>query len=203
MDHDWEMFTETVAHSRLGWSEGAVARRMASLFRESADAELIRAFEAQARTVDTTDLLPRVSAPALVLQRSQCKRPDVNVARELTAKMPDARLALVPGESIAPFVGDSESPLRAINEFLGGGGGLRPEPQVPVSLGQPPPEPLSERELEVLGLVAQGMSNKAIARQLTIALGTVKTHVNRIYGKLGVGSRTQAVARARETDLLE
>ncbi len=71
--------------------------------------------------------------------------------------------------------------------------------------GQPPPalvEALSERELEVLRLVAQGRSNQQIARDLVVATGTVKKHINNIFAKLDVESRTQAVARARELKLL-
>jgi two-component system NarL family response regulator len=52
---------------------------------------------------------------------------------------------------------------------------------------------LRERELEVLGLMAQGMSNLDIAAALSISENTVKTHVNRILSKLGVSDRTQAV----------
>jgi LuxR family maltose regulon positive regulatory protein len=63
-------------------------------------------------------------------------------------------------------------------------------------------EPLSERELEVLRLIGDGLSNHEIAAKLVIGLGTVKTHVNNIFGKLAVKSRTQAVARARELNLL-
>jgi len=63
-------------------------------------------------------------------------------------------------------------------------------------------EPLSERELEVLRLIADGFSNAEIAERLVIAQGTVKRHINNIYGKLGVQSRTQAVARSRELGLL-
>ena len=63
-------------------------------------------------------------------------------------------------------------------------------------------EPLTERELEVLHQLAAGLSNQEIARELVIALSTVKSHVNHIYGKLGVKSRTQAVARAHELDLV-
>jgi LuxR family transcriptional regulator, maltose regulon positive regulatory protein len=64
------------------------------------------------------------------------------------------------------------------------------------------PEPLSERELEVLALIAAGKSNRRIATELFIGVGTVKTHLNNIYRKLNARSRTQAVARARELDLI-
>ena len=63
-------------------------------------------------------------------------------------------------------------------------------------------EPLSERELEVLALLAEGLTNREIASRLFLTLNTVKVHTSNIYGKLGVHSRTQAVARARTLGLL-
>jgi LuxR family maltose regulon positive regulatory protein len=63
-------------------------------------------------------------------------------------------------------------------------------------------EPLSERELEVLQLIASGLSNREIADRLTIAVGTAKRHASNIYAKLDVHSRVQAVARAQELGLL-
>ncbi len=67
---------------------------------------------------------------------------------------------------------------------------------------QPLIEPLSERELEVLRHVAAGYSNQEIAQELVLAESTVKKHIHNIYGKLGVKSRTQAIAQARELGLL-
>ena len=64
------------------------------------------------------------------------------------------------------------------------------------------PEPLTEREAEILGLVAAGLSNLEIAERLVLSVGTVKVHTRHIYQKLGVGSRTQAVARASEMHLI-
>lgn len=61
---------------------------------------------------------------------------------------------------------------------------------------------LSGRELEVLGLIAQGNSNQQIAEQLFISLHTVKTHARRIHSKLGVERRTQAVAMAKKMGLI-
>ena len=67
---------------------------------------------------------------------------------------------------------------------------------------EPLNEPLSERELDILTRVAQGMSNREIADTLAISRWTVDTHVQRIYRKLAVNSRTQAVYEARAHGLL-
>jgi LuxR family maltose regulon positive regulatory protein len=64
------------------------------------------------------------------------------------------------------------------------------------------PEPLSERELEVLQLIAAGKPNRRIASELFVSVGTVKTHINNAYRKLDAHSRTQAVARASELNLI-
>lgn len=67
---------------------------------------------------------------------------------------------------------------------------------------QPLIDPLSERELEVLRLIAQGLSNQEITQKLVVALSTVKGHNLRIFAKLQAKSRTEAVARARELGIL-
>jgi LuxR family maltose regulon positive regulatory protein len=72
----------------------------------------------------------------------------------------------------------------------------------------PPPamaalvEPLTEREVEVLRLIVAGLSNPEIADELYIAVSTVKSHVNHIFGKLEVKSRAQAMAKVRTLNLL-
>ena len=63
-------------------------------------------------------------------------------------------------------------------------------------------DPLTERELEVLRVLAEGLSNKEIAGRLVVAPSTVKQHLKSIYSKLDVHSRMQAVARGRELELL-
>ena len=63
-------------------------------------------------------------------------------------------------------------------------------------------EPLSEREIEILRLLAEGLTNQKIGGKLYLSLNTVKAHTRNIYGKLGVNSRTQAAARARALGLL-
>jgi LuxR family maltose regulon positive regulatory protein len=63
-------------------------------------------------------------------------------------------------------------------------------------------EPLTDRELDVLRLIAAGKSNQRIAHDLFVALDTVKTHVTHILGKLGAANRTEAAARARQLGLI-
>jgi LuxR family maltose regulon positive regulatory protein len=63
-------------------------------------------------------------------------------------------------------------------------------------------EPLTAREIEVLTMVAAGLSNQAIADQLVVGLSTVKKHINNAYGKMGVASRTQALKKARELGVI-
>ncbi|MEZ4683219.1 MAG: response regulator transcription factor [Caldilineaceae bacterium] len=67
---------------------------------------------------------------------------------------------------------------------------------------QPLLEPLSDRELEVLHLIAAGHKNQEIADELVVSLNTVRYHTKNLYGKLGVNKRTQAVAKARELSLI-
>jgi LuxR family maltose regulon positive regulatory protein len=80
-------------------------------------------------------------------------------------------------------------------------GGMEVRPPV-AAQAQPLEEPLSERELEVLALVVAGLTNREIAERLFISVGTVKTHVHNIYGKLGVSSRPMTISRSRKLGLI-
>ena len=64
------------------------------------------------------------------------------------------------------------------------------------------PEPLTNREIDVLRLIAAGKPNERIARELVVTLDTVKKHVSHLLGKLGATNRTEAVARARQLGLI-
>jgi LuxR family maltose regulon positive regulatory protein len=82
---------------------------------------------------------------------------------------------------------------------VGRAGSLRPGPSAAPGLL----EPLTARELEVLRLVALGRSNSQVANELFVTVGTVKSHLHSISGKLGAANRVEAVARARELSLLD
>jgi len=107
------------------------------------------------------------------------------MARLLHAAAPHARMPDYIAKLLTAF-GAGEQPRE------GTSGGSHSQPLI---------EPLSQRELEVLRLISQGLSNHEIAERLFLALDTVKGHNRRIFGKLQVQRRTEAVARARELGL--
>ncbi|MGB0385985.1 MAG: LuxR C-terminal-related transcriptional regulator [Ardenticatenaceae bacterium] len=83
---------------------------------------------------------------------------------------------------------------------------LTPEPDAEKQLAPdvvPLLDPLTEREAEILALIAQGYGNKAVAKELFVAVSTVRTHLKNLYSKLDARSRTHAIARARELNLLD
>jgi class 3 adenylate cyclase len=121
LDANWELYTETFMHVGLGWSEGEEARRYAALMREYVTPDAMRAFFRASANVDVTDVLPHVTTPTLVLQRRGVAWLDVDIARGLATRIPDARLALLEGESAGPYLGDMEAVATAIDEFLSEG----------------------------------------------------------------------------------
>ena len=70
-------------------------------------------------------------------------------------------------------------------------------------MARPTAKELTERELEVMQLIAVGATNAEIAQELHITVGTAKNHVKNIYSKLNVHNRAQAIARSRELGLIE
>jgi class 3 adenylate cyclase/pimeloyl-ACP methyl ester carboxylesterase len=124
----WDLYTETMVHQSVGWSEGEAAHRMAELMRNSVTPEHMQAFMDAYPNLDVAALLPEVRSPTLVLQRRQVDFPGMDVARGLASRIPDARLVVVEGESMAPFAGDMEGVLATIDEFLGLETTVEPEP---------------------------------------------------------------------------
>ena len=118
-DQDWELYTDTIAHTVFGWSAGESGERFAKLMRESATRETSLAISDETSKWDASDLVPSVKSPTLVIQRRGVAVPPLDVTRELTAQLPDASLVLLEGESLSPYVGDVDSVLEAVNGFLG------------------------------------------------------------------------------------
>ncbi len=118
---DWETYTETVAHTVLGWSAGEAVRRFAALMREGVTPEAAQAIFGAASRFDVAALLPQISVPTLVLHRRQYRPMNVDVAKGLASRIPHAQLALLEGSSAAMFLDDTQAVAVAIDEFLGEG----------------------------------------------------------------------------------
>jgi LuxR family maltose regulon positive regulatory protein len=107
------------------------------------------------------------------------------------AELPDLLNLLTPGDNLAPEVHGFVIRLQALT--------------TPANAAPPAAllaEPLSEREYDVLRLLAEGLTNRQLADRLMVAEGTIKTHLMNIYGKLSAHNRTQAIARARELGMI-
>ncbi len=113
------------------------------------------------------------------------------------------RTFVAPGESMAVLLRAAVACGNAVpyvDHLLAALGISAPEPPPPVPSELV--EPLSDRELQVLRLLAEGQTNQEIARRLYMSVNTVKTHLKNIYGKLGAKNRARAGARARELGLI-
>ena len=131
-DEEWEVYTEATAHAVLGWSTGEGAHRLAAYLRECTTPEAARAIHNVLLRFDVTALLSQVRSPTLILQRRQgALLPGVEIARALASRIPDARLALLEGASLLPWIGDMEAVLAAIDDFLGEGGEMKATAQLP------------------------------------------------------------------------
>jgi class 3 adenylate cyclase len=120
-DKDWEIYTETTAHALVGWSAAGEAHQLAAYMRESIRPETVEAAWRGQEEFDVKPLLPQVRSPTLVLHRREFPFSDVAAARELASRIPDARLTVLEGASGAPWIGDMEAALQAIDDFLGEG----------------------------------------------------------------------------------
>jgi class 3 adenylate cyclase len=121
---DWEFYTQLVTRLLLGWSEPEAAEAFSTLVRECTTPEVAARALAATTEFDVTPLLTSVGCPALVLHRPEQRVSAMDNVRALAAGLPDARLSLQPGASIAPFLGNMRAIVREIDSFLGG---TRPE----------------------------------------------------------------------------
>jgi LuxR family maltose regulon positive regulatory protein len=190
-----------------GYSDHARARKLAEEGNVAEALHLLAQIYRSAQAVEGIGLMIEARVREALIYQSQG---DMNHA---LASLGDALSLGEPEGYIRTFV-DRESPMAQLLSEAAARGIMpdyarrllaafsageqdepRPSPQALV-------EPLSEREVEILQLIAQGLSNREIGERLFIALDTVKGHNHRIFGKLGVHRRTKAVDQARKLGLL-
>ena len=154
-------------------------------------AELLRlSFEYDAR-----DVLSELRVPTLVVQRAGDHAIPLRAGHEVAGLVRGAEFVEIPGDAHLPWHGDVSDSIEAVAAFLGLAPSAR-EPS-PNGIGE-----LSEREREVLRLVAEGLSDSEIAETLVLSPHTVHRHVANIRRKLGLRSRSAAAAAAARAGLI-
>lgn len=167
----------------------------AKLLRQSATPGSVKSVLEVLRDVDVREVLPHVHVPALVIHRTGDRVVPVAGGRFLDQHLPNSQFIELNGQDHWWWVGDSAAILEQIDRFMASSSAATAVPQ-------PPVESLTEREFDVLRLIAAGYTNRQIAEELILSLGTVKTYSSHIYGKLNVENRTQATIAARKLGLI-
>jgi DNA-binding NarL/FixJ family response regulator len=162
--------------------------------RSTSAATAVRLYGARG-VIDVAGAAARVTTPTLVLHARGDRVVAVDEGRLLAALIPEARLVLLESANHL-LLADDPAWARFLSEvraFLG----TEPVPGRPV-------EDLSGRELEVLGLVAEGLTNAAIAERLSLSVRTVERHLSNVYAKLRVSGKSgRAAAAARYSHMRE
>jgi len=117
---DWEFYSQLVARLLLGWTETEPAQAFSDLVRRCTSPEFAARALAATSGFDVSHLLKDVSVPTLVIHRPEQRPSSMDNARALAAGLPDVRLSLQPGESIAPYLGNTDAIVREIDAFLTG-----------------------------------------------------------------------------------
>lgn len=171
----------------------------AKSLRQSASPASLRAILKALHQIDVRECLSYVQTPVLILHKTLDKAVPVQGARFLCKHLKQFKLIELSGTDHWWWTEDHSTLVTEIEEFLG----TQAHPDFESSREQlSNHEQLSARELEILKLMATGLSNQAIADSLFLSLGTIKTYSSSIYSKLNVKSRSEAIASARKLGLL-
>ena len=188
---DFDSFSELEGYRVTGYQGGAAARWYADYVKQSVTPEGLVAAYDSIMHLDVSAMLPQVQAPTLVMARRASEVLPMEVARELTASIPDARLVTFEGTGVIPFPDIAEEFARAIREFI-----LETPPARAEATPAASRVALTPREAEILVLIARGQSSSEISRALSLSIRTVGRHITNIYGKIGARTRADATAYA-------
>lgn len=157
--------------------------------REAASPETATALLRLCYRIDVTPSLGLVRAPTLVVHRRHDRAAPLEQAQLIASDIRQARLAVLPGRSHLPYVGDSALVVRTVRSFLG----------LPVDAPTAAPT-LTTRQQEIAALVAEGLTNREIGERLGISERSAEGHLERIRLRLGVRSRAQVAAWSVATE---
>lgn len=122
IDEDWDLMVDTCAHLAFGWDAGAVGRQAAEGFKANITREVAQVALEATIDCDVTALVPQLRVPTLVLHRDKIGWLPADIAFNLASSIPGSQLAILEGDTTAPYLGDMAAPLNIINRFLTDGG---------------------------------------------------------------------------------
>lgn len=195
IDQDWDLLAETCAQLVLGWSGGELGRLASEQLQANISRDTMRVAIVALRKYDVTARLDSIAAPTLVMHRRGINWIPAEAAQRIASRISNSRLLVLDGESPAPFIGDMESAAQAMGQFLDA-------PSSQSGQIAEPPGGLTQRELEVLRLIAGGQTNNEIAESLFLSVRTVERHIGNIYGKIDARGRADATAFAMTNHLI-
>jgi pimeloyl-ACP methyl ester carboxylesterase len=196
----WGLGSRLLADVFVPGASAADREAFARFQREAASTETALAHLEFVYSADVRVELEAIEAPVLVLHRRDDRAIPYELGRDLAAAIPGARLLTLTGAQHLPWLEDGAAVAGAVAEFVDG----RPSALAQSAAPGAAPEPgaLSARELEVLRLVADGLSDPEIAERLVLSPHTVHRHVANIRAKLRQPSRASAVAHASRIGLI-
>ncbi len=190
----WGLGSRLLADVFVPGASSAERDQFAVFQRQSASSEQARDALAATYELDAREALARLKVPTTVLHRRDDRAVPFALGVDVAKRVPHASFVALEGEDHFPWLGDAGAVADATLRGLGH--------HVPTRIPAPGPQALTEREREILELVAQGLTDAQIGERLVLSPHTVHRHVANIRNKLGRTSRTAAVAEAARLGLL-
>jgi DNA-binding CsgD family transcriptional regulator/pimeloyl-ACP methyl ester carboxylesterase len=200
--NDWEIEAEMRAAALGGLRDPQNTEALATVFKNAVDSETIQRFEALAASTDVRMCYGRVRTPTLLVSAVNDRLASVQSAEALASLIPGAQFRAYPGTSPLA-IWRNPSAMQSIIGFLEGKNPEDSPAHTRRQIVQHAPggvAALTAREVEVLELVAEGLTNEQISRELYVSLNTVRHHLKNIFLKTHTSNRTEAASFAHRTN---
>jgi pimeloyl-ACP methyl ester carboxylesterase/DNA-binding CsgD family transcriptional regulator len=179
----WGLAADLLADIFAPDADAATRAAFTRYQRDAASAQTACAMLELSYRVDVRDMLPRVSAPTLVVHRDRDRAAPIGQGQGLAGGIPRARFVAIPGRSHLPYIGDARPLTSTIRRFLGLPGRHRHASPA-----------MTARQREVAALIAEGCTNREIGERLGITERSAEAHVERIRYRMDFRSRAQIAA---------